>query len=56
MGNDTGVIRCGKCDHAATLIFDGFYYCSKHGLIVVLDRLDRASMLDDMRVGAGDRS
>lgn len=32
--------RCRKCARASVLILDGVYYCSEHGLTVVLARLE----------------
>jgi hypothetical protein len=45
-------IVCRKCDRQAALILDGLFYCSSHGLIVVLERLESVDPQSDLlRVG-----
>lgn len=44
MANNIGVILCGSCDRPADLIIDGLCVCSSHGLIVVLQQLERAGI------------
>ena len=40
MSNYTSVIRCGSCERNASLVIQGMYMCSTHGLIVVLEQLE----------------
>ena len=45
MSNHIDVIRCSSCDCDASLVIQGMYMCSSHGLIVVLEQLETPTSL-----------
>jgi hypothetical protein len=46
MSNHIRVIRCSSCDRDASLVIQGMYMCSTHGLIVVLEQLESPSTVE----------